>query len=152
MRPPGVLLTVDQDSDPSTYTKVAEGKTRHDLGRDPFIERVWDWKRESGDTISRQIRRMGSSLDWSRDRFTMDDGYAAAVRVALEVCEKTAALLRAQLTDSQGDRDDTALPQQPAKRRRTVERGDDDGVAASSSPRAAANTSSVGTLAIVHAR
>jgi valyl-tRNA synthetase len=48
---------------------AAEGKTRHDLGRDAFIERVWDWKKESGDTISRQIRRMGSSLDWSRDRF-----------------------------------------------------------------------------------
>ena len=61
---------------------AAEGKTRHDLGRDPFIERVWDWKHESGDTISRQIRRMGSSLDWSRDRFTMDDGYAAAVQAA----------------------------------------------------------------------
>ena len=70
---------------------------------------------------------------------------AAAARAALEVCEKTAALLRAQLTDSQGDRDDTALPQ-PAKRRRTVERGDDDGAAASSSPRAAANTISVGTV------
>ena len=61
---------------------AAEGKTRHDLGRDPFIERVWDWKRESGDTISRQIRRMGSSLDWSRERFTMDDGYSAAVQTA----------------------------------------------------------------------
>ena len=56
---------------------------------------------------------------------------ATAARAALEVCEKTAALLRAQLTNSQGDRDDTAPPQ-PAKRRQTVERGDDDGVAASS--------------------
>ena len=61
---------------------AAEGKTRHDLGRDAFIERVWDWKKESGDTISRQIRRMGSSLDWSRDRFTMDEGYADAVQAA----------------------------------------------------------------------
>ena len=61
---------------------AAQGKTRHELGRDPFIERVWDWKNESGDTISRQIRRMGSSLDWSRDRFTMDDGYAEAVQAA----------------------------------------------------------------------
>ena len=61
---------------------AAQGKTRHELGRDEFIERVWDWKNESGDTISRQIRRMGSSLDWSRDRFTMDDGYADAVQAA----------------------------------------------------------------------
>ena len=61
---------------------AAEGKTRHDLGREAFIERVWDWKHESGDTISKQIRRMGSSLDWSRDRFTMDDGYASAVQAA----------------------------------------------------------------------
>jgi len=61
---------------------AAEGKTRHDLGRDAFIDRVWEWKKESGDTISKQIRRMGSSLDWSRDRFTMDDGYAAAVQTA----------------------------------------------------------------------
>ncbi len=61
---------------------ATEGKTRHELGREAFIERVWDWKKESGDTISRQIRRMGSSLDWSRDRFTMDDGYAKAVQTA----------------------------------------------------------------------
>ena len=61
---------------------AAEGKTRHELGRDPFIERVWDWKNQSGGTISDQIRRMGSSLDWSRDRFTMDDGYAEAVQTA----------------------------------------------------------------------
>ncbi|MGB0997912.1 MAG: valine--tRNA ligase, partial [Pseudomonadales bacterium] len=61
---------------------AAEGKTRHDLGREAFIDRVWEWKKESGDTISKQIRRMGSSLDWSRDRFTMDDGYAEAVQTA----------------------------------------------------------------------
>ena len=61
---------------------ATEGKTRHELGREAFVERVWDWKKESGDTISRQIRRMGSSLDWSRDRFTMDDGYAQAVQTA----------------------------------------------------------------------
>ena len=61
---------------------AAEGKTRHELGRDPFIEKVWDWKNQSGGTISDQIRRMGSSLDWSRDRFTMDDGYAEAVQTA----------------------------------------------------------------------
>ncbi len=57
----------------------AEGKTRHDLGREAFTERVWQWKKESGGTITRQLRRMGASLDWSRERFTMDDGLSAAV-------------------------------------------------------------------------
>ncbi|MBI5611458.1 MAG: valine--tRNA ligase [Gammaproteobacteria bacterium] len=56
-----------------------EGKTRHDLGRDAFIERVWTWKAESGGNITRQLRRMGASLDWSRERFTMDAGLSAAV-------------------------------------------------------------------------
>ncbi len=58
----------------------AEGKTRHDLGRDKFIERIWDWKKESGNTITQQLRRIGSSLDWSRERFTMDDGLSEAVK------------------------------------------------------------------------
>jgi valyl-tRNA synthetase len=57
----------------------AEGKTRHDLGRDAFISRVWDWKAESGGTITRQLRRMGSSLDWRNERFTMDEGLSEAV-------------------------------------------------------------------------
>lgn len=58
----------------------AEGKNRHDLGREKFIERIWEWKEESGNTISKQLRRMGSSLDWSRERFTMDEGLSKAVR------------------------------------------------------------------------
>ncbi|MBD3608953.1 MAG: valine--tRNA ligase, partial [Gammaproteobacteria bacterium] len=58
----------------------AENKTRHDLGRDKFIERVWDWKAESGGNITRQLRRLGSSLDWSRERFTMDEGLSNAVK------------------------------------------------------------------------
>ncbi len=57
----------------------AEGKTRHDVGRDAFVDRVWEWKQESGGNISQQLRRMGSSLDWSRDRFTLDDGFSRAV-------------------------------------------------------------------------
>ncbi len=57
-----------------------EGLTRHDLGRDAFIERVWRWKDESGGTITGQLRRLGASCDWSRERFTMDDGLSAAVR------------------------------------------------------------------------
>ena len=57
-----------------------ENLTRHALGRDKFIDRVWAWKEESGGTISKQLRRMGASIDWSRERFTMDDGYANAVQ------------------------------------------------------------------------
>ena len=58
----------------------AAGQTRHDLGRDAFIERVWDWKQESGGNITRQLRRLGSSLDWQHERFTMDEGLSNAVR------------------------------------------------------------------------
>ena len=59
---------------------AAEGKTRHDLGRDKFVERVWQWKQESGNGIYKQMRRLGASVDWSRERFTMDEGLSAAVR------------------------------------------------------------------------
>ncbi len=58
----------------------SEGKTRHDLGRDAFINRIWQWKQESGGTITKQLRRMGASPDWSRERFTMDDGLSEAVQ------------------------------------------------------------------------
>jgi valyl-tRNA synthetase len=58
----------------------AEGTSRRDLGREKFVERVWQWKEESGGKIARQTRRLGASVDWSRDRFTMDDGCSAAVR------------------------------------------------------------------------
>ncbi len=58
----------------------AEGKTRHDLGRDAFIEKIWDWKAHSGNTITRQLRRIGASLDWQRERFTMDEGLSEAVK------------------------------------------------------------------------
>jgi len=57
----------------------AEDKTRHDYGRENFIEKIWDWKQQSGGTITKQLRRMGSSLDWSRERFTMDEGLSKAV-------------------------------------------------------------------------
>jgi len=59
---------------------AAESKSRHDLGRDPFIERVWQWKEESGSTITNQMRRLGVAADWSRERFTMDEGLSSAVR------------------------------------------------------------------------
>ena len=60
----------------------AQGVSRHDLGREEFLEKVWQWKEESGGTITRQIRRLGSSVDWSRERFTMDDGLSEAVKEA----------------------------------------------------------------------
>jgi len=60
----------------------AEGKTRQDLGREAFLERAWKWKEESGGTIIRQLRRLGASCDWTRERFTMDAGLSRAVREA----------------------------------------------------------------------
>lgn len=56
------------------------GQSRHDLGREAFIDKVWEWKHESGGHITRQLRRMGASVDWSRERFTMDDGFYKAVQ------------------------------------------------------------------------
>ncbi|WP_104472152.1 valine--tRNA ligase [Acinetobacter indicus] len=58
----------------------AQGISRHDLGREKFIEKVWEWKEQSGGNITRQIRRLGSSVDWSRERFTMDEGLSNAVK------------------------------------------------------------------------
>jgi len=58
----------------------AQGENRHDLGRERFIEKVWEWKAESGGAITQQLRRMGCSVDWQRERFTMDDGLSAAVQ------------------------------------------------------------------------
>ncbi|MFI8610969.1 valine--tRNA ligase [Pseudomonas sp. NPDC077649] len=61
---------------------AAQGIGRHDLGREKFLEKVWEWKEQSGGTITRQIRRLGSSVDWSRERFTMDEGLSEAVKEA----------------------------------------------------------------------
>ena len=57
----------------------AQNISRHDLGRDAFLDKVWEWKEQSGNTIARQLRRMGSSVDWQRERFTMDEGLSEAV-------------------------------------------------------------------------
>ena len=59
---------------------AAEGKTRHDIGREAFLEMAWKWKEESGGSIIRQLKRLGASCDWSRERFTMDPGLSRAVR------------------------------------------------------------------------
>ncbi len=58
----------------------SQNVTRHDLGREKFLEKVWEWKEHSGNTITRQLRRLGTTPDWSRERFTMDDGLSEAVR------------------------------------------------------------------------
>ncbi|MGF1682070.1 valine--tRNA ligase [Photobacterium minamisatsumaniensis] len=57
-----------------------EGKTKHDYGRDAFIDKIWEWKAESGGNITQQLRRLGASVDWERERFTMDDGLSNAVQ------------------------------------------------------------------------
>lgn len=59
---------------------ATENKTRHDLGREAFIERVWEWREDKGGTIINQLKRMGASCDWDRERFTMDEGLSKAVR------------------------------------------------------------------------
>ncbi|HCK92098.1 MAG TPA: valine--tRNA ligase, partial [Gammaproteobacteria bacterium] len=58
----------------------AQGTSREELGREEFMKRVWDWKGESGGTITKQMRRLGASLDWSKERFTMDEGLSNAVQ------------------------------------------------------------------------
>jgi valyl-tRNA synthetase len=60
--------------------RKSENKTRWDLGRDEFLKRVWKWKEQYGNTILNQLRRLGCSCDWSRTRFTMDEGYSRAIR------------------------------------------------------------------------
>jgi valyl-tRNA synthetase len=59
-----------------------QGLSRHDLGREQFIDKVWEWKEQSGGIITQQLRRLGASIDWSRERFTMDDGFYSAVQEA----------------------------------------------------------------------
>ncbi len=60
--------------------RVNEGLTRYDLGREKFLERVWDWKKQYGDRIISQLKKLGASCDWTRERFTMDEGCSRAVR------------------------------------------------------------------------
>ena len=69
-----------RDADGGRAAAGGRGHDRRALGREAFLERVWQWKAESGGTITRQLRRLGASLDWPRERFTMDDGLSAAVR------------------------------------------------------------------------
>jgi valyl-tRNA synthetase len=74
---------------------AAEGNaSRRDLGREAFVERVWRWKAQSGGTITRQLRRLGASCDWSRERFTLDEGLSAAVRKVFVALHKQKLIYR----------------------------------------------------------
>jgi valyl-tRNA synthetase len=73
---------------------AAEGTDRRALGRDAFTTRVWQWKAESGGTITRQLRRLGASLDWARERFTMDEGLSVAVREAFVTLHEQGLIYR----------------------------------------------------------
>jgi valyl-tRNA synthetase len=74
----------------------AEGKTRYDVGREKFLERAWEWKAESGGTIINQLKRMGVSADWTRERFTLDEGLSAAVLEAFVRLHKDGLIYRGQ--------------------------------------------------------
>ena len=74
----------------------AQGVSREDLGRERFIEKVWDWKHESGGTIGAQMRRLGDGVDWSRDRFTMDEGLSRAVRTIFKRLYDAGLIYRAE--------------------------------------------------------
>jgi valyl-tRNA synthetase len=74
----------------------AEGKTRYDVGREKFLERAWEWKAESGGTIVNQLKRMGVSADWARERFTLDEGLSAAVLEAFVRLHKDGLIYRGQ--------------------------------------------------------
>ncbi|MFM9376402.1 valine--tRNA ligase [Gordonia sp. VNK21] len=75
---------------------AAEGTSKEDLGRDAFIEKVWEWKRESGGTIQGQMRRLGDGVDWSRDRFTMDEGLSRAVQTIFKQMYDDGLIYRAE--------------------------------------------------------
>ncbi|MBH0777132.1 valine--tRNA ligase [Nocardia bovistercoris] len=75
---------------------AVDGKTKEDFGRELFIDKVWDWKRESGGTIQWQMRALGDGVDWSRDRFTMDDGLSRAVQTMFERLYDAGLIYRAE--------------------------------------------------------
>ena len=75
---------------------AVEGKTKEDFGRELFIDKVWDWKHDSGGTIGGQMRRLGDGVDWSRDRFTMDEGLSRAVRTMFKRLYDAGLIYRAE--------------------------------------------------------
>ena len=75
---------------------AAEGRSRHDLGREAFVGRVWQWKEESGSTITNQMRRLGVAADWTRERFTMDEGLSRAVQTVFKKMYDEGLIYRAE--------------------------------------------------------
>ncbi|WP_416063357.1 valine--tRNA ligase [Rhodococcus indonesiensis] len=75
---------------------AVDGKTKEDFGRELFVDKVWDWKRESGGTIQGQMRRIGDGVDWSRDRFTMDEGLSRAVQTMFKRLYDDGLIYRAE--------------------------------------------------------
>ena len=98
-----------------------EGLSRHDLGREAFVERVWQWKAEFGGAILGQMRRLGDSVDWSRERFTMDEGLSRAVQTIFKRLFDDGLIYRAQRIINWCPRCLTALSDIE------VEHADDDG-------------------------
>ncbi len=97
-----------------------EGKTRHDLGREAFIERVWEWRKVYGDTIVRQLKRLGASCDWERERFTMDEGLSRAVEdVFIRLYDK-GLIYRANYITNWCPRCHTALSDEESEHQDTV--------------------------------
>src|SRR5919205_1988217 len=89
--------------------KKEEGKTRHDIGREEFTARVWKWKEQYGGEITRQMRREGASVDWSRERFTMDEHLSRAVREFFVRCYEEGLIYRGPGLISWCPKDQTAL-------------------------------------------
>ncbi len=98
----------------------AQGKTRHDLGRAAFIDTVWKWKAESGGTIVNQLRRLGASPDWSRERFTMDEGLSEAVRTVFVQLHKEGLIYRDKRLVNWDPKLHTAISDLEVEQRETV--------------------------------
>jgi len=99
---------------------AAKSMTRHDLGREGFIESVWKWKAESGGTITKQLRRLGASLDWPRERFTMDKGLDLAVRKAFVTMHKEGLIYRDKRLVNWDPKLHTAISDLEVEQRETV--------------------------------
>ncbi len=96
-----------------------EKKTRHELGRENFLKEVWKWKEEHGSTITRQLRRLGASCDWSRERFTMDEGLSNAVREAFVTLHERGLIYRGHYIINWCPRCQTALSDEEAAHKDT---------------------------------
>ncbi|MDC0032998.1 valine--tRNA ligase [Alphaproteobacteria bacterium] len=100
--------------------RASQGETPNLMGREAFIEKVWKWKAESGGTISDQLRRLGASCDWSRERFTMDDGLSRAVRKVFVTLHKEGLIYRDQRLVNWDPKFHTAISDLEVEQRETV--------------------------------